>query len=213
MSNCLNNGINVDSCNDCNITNNKIDSCSLDNLYIYNSDYIIVKGNISLNATGENTLRLSTNCLFASNIIKGCGAGLYIVDTTDSTIIENTISSNTGLGVDLDPSGTNNIIANNIILNNGNYGIHVKGEKNIIINNMIYNNGAKDIYLTNQNNVLYNNFGTLTISFDTIPLNLSYGATWYIPSNHTKKVVLPPNGSFSGTDKIYGDGSMIGFSL
>jgi parallel beta-helix repeat protein len=118
------------------------------------------------NNTGDIISILANNITISNFTIQNCGntpmydAGLEI-NSNYNKIINNIIRYNGefGVGIFLNES-LNNIIIDNTIYKNGNEGIYLENSKNnYVSNNKIYSNGHCSIVISNsRNNTIINNF-------------------------------------------------------
>jgi parallel beta-helix repeat protein len=120
-----------------------LDNVAANGIILYNcSGFKITNTSI---AYGGIILENSSRIEIASNTITNSAAGIYMSYGTDNVIVSNTIITDGGIGIDLDP-GLNNTIARNNITNCS-YGIylHFSTGNNITANN-IYANSECGLY-------------------------------------------------------------------
>jgi parallel beta-helix repeat protein len=83
-----------------------------------------------------------------NHIVNGSERGIYVVSSNNVSIRENIIEANDGVGIYLNRSVNFEVISNDIISNNGT-GVQIYQENGELSNNIIINNGQYGIYSQN----------------------------------------------------------------
>jgi parallel beta-helix repeat protein len=152
------------------VANGRIENCSIkhngkhgvsilhsENITIFNNDI----HNNSANMGDGIYLLQSTNNTIMSNIITQNNHAIYSFDQcSNNTIRDNIIDNNIGYGMILDWNCNYNKIINNSVINNKQRGIYLSGIIfNDVINNTCYNNSFEGIWVANSanNNTIKNN--------------------------------------------------------
>jgi parallel beta-helix repeat protein len=150
-----------------------------DTIFVYNGTYYEnIKVNKSINLIGEGRKNVNINGSSNGDVvlveggwvnisgftITGSGAipynaGIHLLNTHNSTIIDNNISFNNNLGITVSSLSKDNLIMNNDILYNELYGIRLNSSfNNNITNNSIINNRYGVYFsLASNNYMAYNN--------------------------------------------------------
>ncbi|UCD00797.1 MAG: right-handed parallel beta-helix repeat-containing protein [Promethearchaeota archaeon] len=161
-NNCSNNNDGIGLNNNCH--NNTIS----ENFASNNSQYGIYLENCNNNLISENILDHNQvgiffleNCMFNTILRNTVNtsefAGIMIVFDGDNNLIsENFVSNNSQYGILLD--GNNNLISENFVSNNSQYGIYLDGNNNLVSENFVSNNGEDGIYLYGNDNLVSENF-------------------------------------------------------
>ncbi len=164
-------------------------------------------------------------CNISHNTIKDSAYnGVYLINSSYTTIYNNTIYNNAQWGIEFENSNTSNIISSNTIYNNSDRGIHFGySNHNTITLNTIYNNTNEGInlWISSNNtvfkNTIYNNANGTTISssenntlyHNNFYNNTHYNATDWSDNNNTwyNTTLEEGNywGDYNGTDAT-GDG-------
>jgi parallel beta-helix repeat protein len=158
-------GIETRSSSYCQILNNNVTTKEInDAIYIYTSDYSLVKRNkVSYNTDDGIVLQSSMNCDIIDNIVtSNTYYGIKLVSSTNNNLIDNYVFDN-DIGISLSSSPSNNLM-NNIVSGNRAHGIYIdSSSQNKIRNNDIFSNDNRGIYLTSSssntiilNNIYYN---------------------------------------------------------
>ncbi len=115
-------------------------------IYIYRSDYITVRTGESEKYPGEPQYLM---------MLTGGYYGIYLYDSDYCTIKKLEISDNLNTGL---YSGSSEYVtfANNLVYNNGNYGISAYSS-NTLVNNTVVKNDNYEIYMTSTSNVVFKN--------------------------------------------------------
>jgi parallel beta-helix repeat protein len=132
---------------------------------IYFSPLVVERDNIVVDGdrymlkgpgSGDGVTLSGRSYVTIKNIeIKAFGQGIYLSESSNSSIVGNSITNNGGNGIDLTGSSYNSIVGNNI-LNNGGEGVSIhsgawgtpSGNYNSIVGNNIANNGGYGVYLS-----------------------------------------------------------------
>ena len=180
------------------IVNNDISGASV-GLYIGGSNFITIKENdVSINKYGFQ-LNHSNNNNISENIVRdNTTNGIYLLRfNNDNEIFDNQIT-NSGNGIYLhNTNNYYNIIRNNTILDNGNYGISLTSDNNTLENNTIERCGRFGIYLQSSFNTITGNeilnndehglymgsAGNNTISDNNISNNTGHGVVMTVNCN------------------------------
>jgi parallel beta-helix repeat protein len=127
---------------------------------IYISSYynLIARNNIINNTNGIYLEDSCNNSISENTITDNQLNSISLVYSNNNTISENTISNNTGNGIFLSPLSNHNILVENT-LNNNIFGIHTfQSSHNIIVNNKIIKNNWAGIRLDESfKNIIHNN--------------------------------------------------------
>ena len=161
------------------VTNNMVNGKPL--VYLENvSDYVVKDAGQIIAINSNNITIKDLNLSYAT-------VGIEFWNTSNSKIINNTITLNNWFGMSLRSSSNSNIIANNTVSNNKD-GIYLDSSNNTVTNNTISKN-TYGIYLySSDNNIIYlNNF------IDNTDNVYSYYSTniW----NSTEPITYTYNGS------------------
>ena len=121
------------------ISYNKISSKS-DSIYLINSgSYLILNNSITGGETSAVTLEFSTNVTVKNNMLySNTEFGVLIVDSQNNSVLNNTILRNLEGGIGVINSSSNNIITN--IISENLVGIYLNDSNNNLIYNNIFNN-------------------------------------------------------------------------
>jgi nitrous oxidase accessory protein len=171
-------GIYLNSVQYCTISDNVCYNNSA-GIMVYNSDNNeIINNDASNNQDGIYLHHSNDNKIIGNIASKSTyGRGIMLVFSSYNQILNNIVNSNRDEGIILMESGTsNNLIANNTVIFNSNYGIHFfAADNNQILNNTLMKNGV-GVWLrgASKTNEIANN------AF----LENSYGIYLGDPSNH-----------------------------
>ena len=132
-----------------------------DYVFEVTADYVNISG-FSMKGSNGISLYYTDHCNISSNLCEHENRGIDLEHSSDSTILNNTISGiyesyNNGI-VLMDSS--NNVISDNRIYENGRDGIYLRESKNnVISSNIIYKNSYDgiDLDLNSSNNTILNN--------------------------------------------------------
>jgi nitrous oxidase accessory protein len=146
---------------------------------LYNShDNLVINNDVSNNQDGMYLHQSDNNTIIGNIASKSTyGRGIMLVFSSYNQILNNIANSNVDEGIVLMERGTsNNLIANNTVIFNSNYGIHFfAADNNQILNNTLMKNGV-GVWLrgaSKTNEIANNEF-----------LENSYGIYLGDPSNH-----------------------------
>jgi nitrous oxidase accessory protein len=138
-------GIYLNAVRHCTISDNVCYNNSI-GISLYNSDYNDIVGNNASNNQDGMYLHASDSNKILNNIASKSdyGRGITLVFSSYNQIASNIANSNRDEGIVLMEQGTaNNLIANNTIIFNSNYGIHFfAADDNQVLNNTLMKNGV-----------------------------------------------------------------------
>lgn len=123
---------------------------------------ILIKGNYFHNVAG-NVFDIRTgNFAIAQNIVDSCGSAANNRTTmsfnTSNSIITGNIIKNSELGgICLIGTGTDNIVSNNVVVNQGQIAIDVGSPKNSVVGNICHNSGQHGISVSWTGKVIVRN--------------------------------------------------------
>jgi len=152
------NGIRIKE-SDYNTINNNTLSSNTYGIYVWNSTLNNVTNNVAFGDTtyGITTATDSDFIKIENNLVYSTGTGIYVQGSFNNVTNNTAYGSTTGIDIE---SSAN--VSLNVIFNNANYGLSVRGTTSTIFNNTAYNNtlaglmaGANDIVYAN--NTIYNN--------------------------------------------------------
>ncbi len=146
----------------------------LDGTYNITAEIIVSKSNVSIVGNGSatklirsfNNTPVNGNGVIRLQAVQGCNVenlqidgnktvhisvynnGIYLIQSTNSTIIKNSCDNVSGIGIVLETSSSGNAIIGNSCNNCGYAGIHIKSSSNnMISSNGCYGNYSAGIYL------------------------------------------------------------------
>lgn len=171
-------GIYLNAVNNCTISNNVCYNNSA-GIYLYNShDNLVTNNDVSNNQDGIYLHESDSNKIIGNIASKSTyGRGIMLAFSSYNQILNNIVNSNRDDGIVLMERGTSsNLIANNTVIFNSNFGIHFfAADNNQILNNTLMKNGV-GVWLrgaSKTNEIANNEF-----------LENSYGIYLGDPSNH-----------------------------
>lgn len=126
---------------------------------IVNSINTTISGNIITNNSWAGIDFWSTsNSTILNNFISGNGYGVMFEQSSPYNIIDNnTITENTGAGIQLNDQAPNTSIVNNLVAHNYWWGVATHSNNTVFINNTISYHPYEGINLLSSNNYLSNN--------------------------------------------------------
>jgi nitrous oxidase accessory protein len=160
------------------------------NVVTSRSDTIEIFGFTIQNGGGENQgngIRIHnySNCVVTHTIIQNCNSGIYITNSTNNTLVNNTLSENV-MGVCLGPGSSDNHILENTILNDTTHGIYIgisayqstpQPDGNIVVGNTIIGNNDGIFLWCAQHSLIYQNTIEYSRTFDGISIEKSENNT------------------------------------
>ncbi len=149
-------GINVEYCENINISNCNVSFNSGYGIFLYKSNF---------------------NTLICNTVANNSNDGIYFYDSSNNTLTGNTIANNLGNGIILERS-SDNTLTGNTVANNLECGIflYISNYNTLICNTVANNLGCGVILLDSSNNTLTGN---------TVANNLEYGIQLHNSTNNT----------------------------
>jgi nitrous oxidase accessory protein len=154
------------------------------------SDNVEVIGFNIQNGGGENQgngigIHNYSNCVVTHTIIQNCNSGIYITNSTNNTLVNNTLSENV-MGISLSSGSNDNRLLGNTILNDTTHGIYIginlyqptpQPDGNIVVGNTIIGNNDGIFLWCAQNSLIYQNTIEYSRTFDGISIEKSENNT------------------------------------
>lgn len=186
-----------------NITNNNIISNIWDGIDItWGAGLnIIMNNSIVNNRDGIHLHLASGNNITSNSILSNKGYNIYFHASSDNNIISNDISLNSGSSIFIDQSSYNNLIANTISKNNGAINLQFS-TNNVITNNEVWSNNDFGIQLSlssNKNLITDNN----VYSNDGKGISLDSSLNNIISSNNVSNNEFGFYLSFSSNNRLF----------
>jgi len=111
------------------------------------------------------------NVTVKKTIIENFGMGIYVVDSSKITILQNIVRNNAATGVYIYRSSNCNVIDNKLINDGRGLGVYLFSGYNTISGNLVKDNSERGMYLNARSNLYYgNNFinNTVHVLYTTI---------------------------------------------
>ena len=197
-----NTAINLNSGDNCTISNNTIVNITTDGIYADGDHHIIENniitdcGNIGLYLSGCNKATITNNQIMRSeaygmylynvndavvndNICMDCkDSGISLQNCNTTCFSGNILNGNSQNGIYL-PDGDSNIICGNTFIENKNFGVYLNSlaNKNVVMSNVYTSNTRGDVKNDGTNNIIHlpdheHDGGDITSGFDTLAANL-----------------------------------------
>ena len=177
------------------IQSNIFKNCSWNGVALLEGDKNIIKNNTFYNNhnSGVSLANHQLNVIQKNCIIKN-KEGIEIRGNVDhALILDNNISDNLDCGIDFEDENTKNIIVDNTLIHNKNFGIYLVGTKNIIYRNTISQSNC-GIFLKDggnfivSNNLIDNNQGA-SFEYNGYPFTLWLRNYWDRPHALPKPIL------------------------
>jgi parallel beta-helix repeat protein len=162
------------NCNNNTVENNIVDGNDERGIHLWSNcnENDVINNNVTNNNWYGINLEGSSNNAIINNEVYDKGVtnqlvGIFLISNSDDNLVENnTIYDNNNYGIQLDSSSGNNRIKNNTVVNKitsyQEYGIYLRSDNNTISENTANNNTLYGIYLLDShNNTIKNNTAKL----------------------------------------------------
>ena len=158
------NGLKINACDSCNVTNNKFDDFYFRGIVIYNSNLQNIANNEFTNCAAYGIELIGTDSSNISrNLCNNNYFGIFLHSSLSNNILNNTCYNNQN-GIYLTSVSDSNFLRYNLLQSNTEYGMHVglSDDNNIYHNSFVENNldgtahGNSQAYDNGTNNLWYN---------------------------------------------------------
>jgi len=180
-----------------------VDGLKENDVFHISADNVTIKGfTVERSIIGGSYAGISLSyvkgCIIEDNVVQRNGVGIYLLFSSNNTVVGNYVNQNWGSGITLRYSN-GNIVTNNSVINNRSYGIYLGScEWNILS----YNNVARN----NQSGILTSSCEGTTLVGNTVTYNhytgISLSGTGCILRSNTMSQNLKSNFAVSGIELL-----------